>query len=206
MKIISKYKDYYDYLTGVYGIDEKIVYDRRFSRVITPDDMSSDNITPVNASFSICNSRFDFWRYKGKWYHTPEELDEMSRLYDSDRGLKRRVYGNRWERSIHNHSSEKVRYTDANIKARQPVLISGGILFFDSEVYKSKAGVAYAVPILKDFPIPKYLDAETIYKAITEFMGWLKDNPEIPNKQTNEEKIVSHGFDLKDSFRPKKKR
>ena len=29
MKIISKYKDYYDYLTGIYGVDDKIVLDRR---------------------------------------------------------------------------------------------------------------------------------------------------------------------------------
>jgi hypothetical protein len=29
MKIISKIKDYYDYLSGIYGIDEQIVYDRR---------------------------------------------------------------------------------------------------------------------------------------------------------------------------------
>lgn len=52
MKIISprNNKDYYDYLTGVYGIDEKVVYDRRqytvlagvdspfFSRITTEKD------------------------------------------------------------------------------------------------------------------------------------------------------------------------
>lgn len=31
MKIISNYKDYYDYLVGIYGVDQKVVYDRRFS-------------------------------------------------------------------------------------------------------------------------------------------------------------------------------
>ena len=29
MKIISKYKDYYDFLTGLYGIDNKLILDRR---------------------------------------------------------------------------------------------------------------------------------------------------------------------------------
>lgn len=34
MKLISKgKKDYYDYLTGVYGIDEDVVYDRSESHV-----------------------------------------------------------------------------------------------------------------------------------------------------------------------------
>ena len=29
MKIISKYKDYYDYLGGIYGRDDTLTYDRR---------------------------------------------------------------------------------------------------------------------------------------------------------------------------------
>lgn len=28
MKIISKFKDYYDYLVGIYGVDEKLILDR----------------------------------------------------------------------------------------------------------------------------------------------------------------------------------
>ena len=37
MKIIDNKKDYYDYLSGVYGIDNLIVYDRRGSVPISPD-------------------------------------------------------------------------------------------------------------------------------------------------------------------------
>lgn len=29
MKILSKYKDYYDYISGIYGEDPKLVLDRR---------------------------------------------------------------------------------------------------------------------------------------------------------------------------------
>ncbi len=37
MKILTprNNKDYYDYLTGIYGEDEKIVYDRRVFTVLT---------------------------------------------------------------------------------------------------------------------------------------------------------------------------
>lgn len=28
MRIISKFKDYYDYLQGIYGVDEKLILDR----------------------------------------------------------------------------------------------------------------------------------------------------------------------------------
>ena len=40
MKIIDNKKDYYDYLSGIYGIDNLIVYDRRGSVPISPDCFS----------------------------------------------------------------------------------------------------------------------------------------------------------------------
>lgn len=36
MRIITKIKDYYDYLQGVYGIDDKVIYDRRDAIYIDP--------------------------------------------------------------------------------------------------------------------------------------------------------------------------
>lgn len=45
MKILDNHKDYYDYMVGIYGIDEKLFYDRRGSIVLSPqytyDDYSS---------------------------------------------------------------------------------------------------------------------------------------------------------------------
>lgn len=199
MKLISKYKDYYDYLVGIYGIDEKLAYDRRFPRIVVESDVYSSELEPVNAKFFICNTIFSFWKYKGKWHHTPEELDEMNRLYNNTR--TRSVYGTGWMRDSKNFYNEKFRYTEVNINSRQPVLISGH-MSLGEPVYECKREIRYGVPMLKDFPLPKYLNAESIYQAITGFLGWLNDNPEIPNKQTNEEKILSHGFDIKNSFRP----
>ncbi|MBQ2175011.1 MAG: hypothetical protein II453_08095 [Alphaproteobacteria bacterium] len=37
MKIIDNKKDYYDYLSGIYGIDDLIVYDRRNSKILKAD-------------------------------------------------------------------------------------------------------------------------------------------------------------------------
>jgi hypothetical protein len=58
MRIIDKNKDYYDYLQGIYGIDELVVYDRRGS-------------FPIEVSKPICdrglycgnytNANFDRW-------------------------------------------------------------------------------------------------------------------------------------------------
>ena len=40
MKILTSRnnKDYYDYLTGIYGIDDKVVYDRREFTILANSD------------------------------------------------------------------------------------------------------------------------------------------------------------------------
>lgn len=75
MKIISKYKDYYDYLSGIYGIDEKKVLDRtQFKSYIIPEDF---DLIVCNIPFKrvsrkfydeeIKNKRFYYWRSYAKF-------------------------------------------------------------------------------------------------------------------------------------------
>lgn len=44
MKIIDKKKDYYDFLAGVYGMDEMVVYDRRGSVVVNSEKVLLDGM------------------------------------------------------------------------------------------------------------------------------------------------------------------
>lgn len=62
------------------------------------------------------------------------------------------------------------------------------------------------VPILREWGFPSILSPEKVYSEIYDYLGWLKDNPAPPDNQTDKEKIVSHGFDKKTSFRPKMKK
>ena len=59
MIIIDNKKDYYDYLSGVYGIDNLIVYDRRGSVSINPDCIS---LKGAEYYFSQKNLPFDYLR------------------------------------------------------------------------------------------------------------------------------------------------
>src|ERR1019366_5578082 len=67
MKIISKYKDYYDYLQGVYGVDEKIIYERidgkksLYKPVFTPNKLET-------FVFAICGYIYVVNIYNGKFY------------------------------------------------------------------------------------------------------------------------------------------
>ena len=63
MKIISKLKDYYDYLQGILGQDELVVYDRRDAFPIDPtkkwgDDVDRACLTKCNA---YLNSNIEKW-------------------------------------------------------------------------------------------------------------------------------------------------
>ena len=39
MKIISKFKDNYDFMVSKYGLDETLVYDRRNSTLVAADEL-----------------------------------------------------------------------------------------------------------------------------------------------------------------------
>ena len=223
MKIISKHKDYYDYLAGIYGIDEKMVYDRRTNTLEKP---SEDIISTVNQStvtthtFSICNNIFVVYQFENNFYYTIDERIELYYILD-----KREIYNSflvhRSWRTYNVKEEVKVKFekdncvSEVNKAIRQPVLIqttwdndSFKIESITNKKYfkdtKDKTITYWRIPDLSRFGFAKWVPADEMYRQIVAFIGWLKDNPEIPNNQTNEEKIQSNGFDLKTSFRHRK--
>ena len=55
MKIISKYKDYYDYLVGTYGEDPKLILDRREGFILSKDS------TECKYQLYICGKIIDIY-------------------------------------------------------------------------------------------------------------------------------------------------
>lgn len=178
MKIISKHKDYYDYLVGHYGYDEHIVYDRR--------NMSESKYVPARPGkysnrgrylLSICN----------EW--VPILYEDGNFVFNIKESKDPKEY---WNREFLEWAGS---YSDVNIRFRQPVVLLDE---FNSQ--------DYYIPILSEYGIPSLIDAHTIYQKIYAFCSWLKDNPEPPQITDNKSKILAHGFDLKTSFRPKIKK
>jgi hypothetical protein len=86
----------------------------------------------------------------------------------------------------------KGKKTKINEKLRQPALCSNSW----------REDKDYFIPCLADFGFGGYIEAHEMYERIYAFLGWLKDHPAPPDNQTDKEKIVSHGFSPKTSFRP----
>lgn len=199
MTIISKFKDYYDYLTGMWGIDPKAILDRsRYTK--TPDIIHEGDCV----RFFICGFRVDGYFKEGRW-HYGEDLYKFEREYKFSRWLhnirsgdgeigSRTVsvpaYKDRFSprQEYHTLNVDIVRYPYLrcpNEKENTAILIQKGSKYFPN-------------PILKDYNMGSLLPPESIYLMLTD---WLLREVEVPNTQTNKEKILAHGFDYKTSFR-----
>ena len=87
--------------------------------------------------------------------------------------------------------------TDANHRLREPILMQIGNGYKNDWTTGAHLG---------SFGFPKWIPAEEMFIKISNFLGWLVDNPPLPDTQTNDGKIKGHGFDLKRSFRPTMKK
>lgn len=194
MKIISKHKDYYDYIVGTYDRDEKIVYDRRGDNEIhvyhkpsfykskySPDDWSC-------MVFSICGGYFPIVvKNNGEEYRwLPEHMPKSVRVFNGTNNSE--LY------AIKTFDRFYEKKSDLNTKYKQPVLLRSARGYGDPYV---------CIPILAEWGFPKIIPANDMYNKIYSWISWSIDNPPIPNTQTDKEKVAAHGFDAKKSFRPK---
>jgi hypothetical protein len=90
-----------------------------------------------------------------------------------------------------------------NILLDCPILyIVLGSWYFDSYKYIDKEEILDLIPfpILKDYNVHKVFTAEQIWLMLSEFLGREKNNINF-NNQSDKEKIIGFGFDIKTSFR-----
>lgn len=81
--------------------------------------------------------------------------------------------------------------TPLNKERREPILARISLGFQDW--YKPKD--------LKSLQFASIVGPEEAYFKMVEFLGWLKDNPAPPEILDDKQKVASHGFDIKTSFR-----
>lgn len=188
MRIISKYKDYYDYLTGLYGVDDKVVLDRRGGTSVEPSD---GHVVKLYICGLVYTGVYD----NGKYYWGSKVQDAGARLcnliylpdeYDAV------PHGN-----IFTYRDDLVTiepYKDTkqlNRKLDCPIL------------WKDRIGWYYTdsctkFPKLEPIGIASVLSAYDLYLMLTE---WLSYTPDIIDNRDDKLKIQAAGFDLKTSFR-----
>ena len=200
MKIIDNKKDYYDYLVGTYGIDEKMVYDRRGSvriyngvlksgfTVINESDITNLIIRVGHLVYYINKNKNGEWEMPEKVtslknYYTP--VDNPIRITDDE--INRFVpFKIEWKGSNYN-----MKYDDAT-----PV--SATIIY---NYMRSQNKLIVANPILASLPaVVKFIPADTAWQEIYNFISSQYDKDIIDNR-SDIQKLESAGFDKKTSFR-----
>jgi len=197
MKILSKYKDYYDYLSDIYGVDPLLVLDRREFDVIP----SCDN---EFIKLYICGYIIELYCKDGKFYcgdklwqfdspnkpihsykYSKSELKKLVYIEDEKYGsYSRRFEGTYIDPRI------RIDHEEFNNKYDCPILLQGPYKDF------------HKYPILSELDIASFIPPEDMFKTISNWLSnkiTIKEN-HIDNRSNNE-KILSNGFDIKTSFR-----
>ena len=251
MKIISKVKDYYDYLSGINGIDPLVVYDRRNYVLLANrnETIPSDLDYQLGFEKRTCDKKKSLkymWRshrilydetymnkpknnnkkvFEGELYYMcllvgfvrcviecERYLDDSDKVCIDYKIIKKTEFG-----SI--GSREQVCLYPFNEPClypfNEPVILypcscyndyklvyNGRTLYKDlRKVSEDEVRKMMIVnPILKDTALASLIPAEEVWSNIYAYLSALNEKV-IVDTRTDDCHIVSHGFDLKDSFR-----
>lgn len=190
MKIISKYKDYYDYLQGIYGIDNKLILDRRDFNSI-PKDRSNEKVQLI-----IGDKIVEGYHYNNEYYFGQKRLDELNEITKSkkvdkwykEKGITHWILDARLNCNIRDFKND----TDF------------AICEYTVPKYRNDAnsGVKYKYPKLSDYNISHILDPHSIWLILNEYLS-RKVTEQEPIVPVGDDKVrlISAGFDPKTSFR-----
>jgi len=193
MKILDNRKDYYDYLTGTYGIDLLLVLDRR----------NHDNFTLYNKQkliFYICGMQIEGY-FDGKKFYYGDNLRKFGEpekrylvYYNKDR-FKDMVYIKEIDTYVATKLINLSNDKNYNKIYDCPILLQG---------YLSDHFIKY--PQLSKYSLQQILPAPVIYQLLINYLSDIRNqNESKSNNRSDNEKIVSKGFNIKRSFRPNMK-
>lgn len=208
MKIISKVKDYYDYLTSKYGLDETIVFDRREFYLPSKHE----------PSLFFSTERFPTDKPLKKSWHNPEgrgdlhsavlEVGNMFYSFEIERYLENKEskqavmnwtlkYQIRGEKHHHFGKTPLTFYTHTELTKHYSLDRFPKMICYS--YYQNKPGILSNL-ILKQTPIPSIITPEEIYQELYAYISGLKDVG-FSDTRDDVQKLLSAGFDKKTSFR-----
>lgn len=252
MKIIDNKKDYYDYLSGVEGIDEHIVYDRRNSfRINNPE--AKTKFLQYNQNLRwFFNPNVNFGDPLGPVIDEPFKKDKESDKYLVGKGAEAKgkteknysvhkeylgilvgtkIYIINVSRIREKETDDKVKivpklvytgiYSREGMSSKAPIIIGGVVYshgywpwsskrnYSDMKISRYRKSITESEmiylenPIMVDTWIPSVIPGIDIWVEVSNYLLSIKD-PKIEDNMSDIEKLESHGFDKKTSFRKDK--
>lgn len=210
MKILSKYKDYYDYLTGVWGEDPKLTLDRREFHTVELVENTVYFIFIGNYKIEgFCRNGAIHFGEKLKEFETVDEYYSKRKEYqnkvriDTPREYSRSYRGGRYRGT--RYDTKWVNTLIVEGTGKVTITENCPILVLQESPTSSSIVNTYKYPKLEDIGLAKFVDATDAYRMIAEWLANRVDETELTTSTTNEQKIENKGFDAKTSFRPNMK-
>ena len=218
MKIISKFKDYYDYKVAEYGIDENLVYDRRLPMGVniaipqrewltldnTADDEALHSVLYVGnelvhlfATPSKVYTHWDFADSEDLWH------GDLSVLMNDGKKIRLVSYLSSSRDTLIKQLEASREDNVFNLKDNPPFLdLKQPLLLIFNRDYRSENRATHYLNLQE---LGVYLDPDFVWQNIAQYLSYLKTQAEQSPELPNDLKIESKGFDKKHSFRPKMK-
>ena len=192
MKIISKYKDYYDYMVHKYGVDPKVTIDRTggfIPNINKPDKKEVLHAVQIAICGEIHSGLID---HDGNfhWGDAAIPLGEMRASRWFDDGKEMLYFESDWSRK--EKINPKPVKTKLNDKHECPIIWVEKI-FDDGDKW----------PKLADIGFPGYIEPEEMFNKIYSWVS-SKNEPDTTDTRDDKTKTLNAGFDLKKSFRHRK--
>lgn len=207
MKIISRFKDYYDYVGHQMGmIDPKIVYDRNKKIVETEE---SNFLLNILNPFPYSSRKLDMMGLDLKYLCVNGKLVTLYNLMKENRFYRvvskeifdqylNKVFYYRRSYQFSPFETSKL-VDDLSKSIQQPIFMCSRIGY--------KVFVEEDIPILKNHNYSSIQSPQQIYQDIEHYItNVLRTNPDtlVPVEVEDKHKITQHGFDIKKSFRHRK--
>ena len=228
MKIIDNKKDYYDYISGIYGIDDLVVYDRRGSITLNSSNILLQGLDYYfNTKILFIDKSLSEKRY---W-----ELKSIVRYREAK--AEKNMYSKKWKEGDVYHFVLEVGYTHYRFEVERWIEdnkqnhahIEYRLIDTMKDVQKRYSNVPMCLipcyvqdwrwakdglwkekcdtklhrvenPILTGTFITKIIPSADIWQAIYDYLSSLRDKP-FTDTRTDVEKLESAGFDKETSFR-----
>ena len=218
MKILTprNNKDYYDYLTGIYGIDEKVVFDRRNFTLLSTVDYPIFNYTP-NDHDKPKHERRSWERVgnKCKWVINYEATQQFKCLLEV--GLKwylfeiERYLDKSGNVCIDWKHTKTIQIKKSQRTSSQPITFYKKYWIRDRSLWGRRNSDsepkdfveeedAIYNPILRETPMASLIPPLDIYLDLSTYISSLNDI-EVVDTRSDVQKAESAGFDRKTSFR-----
>lgn len=201
MKIIDNKKDYYDYLSGIWGIDDKVVFDRRGSKMVEKD-VRDIKKSPEEWGWYFVG---EVYLKIGDWVYGFVRDSESGEIVKMDK-----IISGWWKDRV--EMDNPVEIEKFHFKKDMPDSVVGMLYRIysgdgKSTMIKGRYGLGYhgeikiSNPILGQFDfIKKYIPAEEVWQKLYDYIS-KRNEKEIVDQRNDIEKLESAGFDKKTSFR-----